>query len=657
ATVHGAGLLHRDVKPSNILLRADGEPVLSDFGLVRDAGVSTHTQTGQFLGTSAYAPPEQLRGETVDQRCDVFGLGVTLYHALAGSLPWPDAPIYRKAALIENAAPAPLRRVSPGLPREVAAVVHKAIDPDPDRRYQTAGEFAEELERCLDDRPVLARPDGPIRRVRRHTRRHRKQVISATAGMVAALLVSLAAVTWIVVLPRWSAHELRLAREHLLNLDPNLMLVSRVYFNLSPSPERSPDQQGRPGADEVAVGIDPEHLAALGHYAASTRFGQGGRDRALEHRAARSAHEVGSGITTGAESAARWSDLPAIRVYLERMGSGHDSLTAPAIPEPPTPGSTSEARVLGMIAFLLGDYATALVAWNRFDREADADPVVEALLGELYLVMGEPALAYPRLRAAFDAFPDTRSLNAGLAEAAARVGDTARAERLVERAHSLPTPDHFGRLARIRALIFESRGDDRAALELYEGLRRDTDYYGSNPVIIEQHAGLLWRLGRYEEALGLWAAGHRSFARVDLLMRRFVEHLPVWWSGLDDAERRDRLAAAVHATRRDRHAWHKDQAPLTLPDLLFAEHTFRAELAGRPARLDEIWHDNAKAWSDPTVCTPLGEMLRVTDLEFWEALAFAPESSTQALGDAWAAGDPVAIRAAERGLDRSRSTP
>jgi len=90
AVVHKAGLLHRDVKPSNILLRRDGTPLLADFGLVKDAESSLHTQEGRFAGTVAYAPPEQLRGESdaLDPRSDVYALGVTLFHALSLKLPF-----------------------------------------------------------------------------------------------------------------------------------------------------------------------------------------------------------------------------------------------------------------------------------------------------------------------------------------------------------------------------------------------------------------------------------------------------------------------------------------------------------------------------------------------------------------------------------------
>lgn len=655
AAVHGAGLLHRDVKPSNILLRPTGEPVLSDFGLVRDAGSTAHTQTGQFLGTSSYAPPEQLRGEDVDARCDVFSLGVTLYHALAGGLPWADAPASRKAALVDSVSPTALHRLAPEIPRELSAVVHKAIEADPAGRYAGAGELAEELGNCLEGRPVRARPDNAVRRVGRHIKRHRGQALAAAWGVAAAFVLSFAAIAWWVVIPSWSDRELRSAREHMMNLDPNLALVTRIYFNFRSKP-------GWQIARDVDAGdtvgrIPRPWRAALAHYRTSALLAQGRRGRVVEHRATRAAVELVSGVESGETLAGRWREMPAIAAYFEKIGAGRFNRAYYRDPAPPSPGSTAEARALGLIAFHVGDYGTALEAWGRFDREADADPVVEALLGELYLMMGEPALAYPRLRAAFDAFPGTRSLNAGLAEAAARVGDFARAERLIERALELPDADRFGRLTRVKGLILESRGELDDALGLYESLAGVADYRG-NPVFVDQHADLLWRMGHRERAVTEWAVGHASFAVIDLLMRRFLEHFPVWWTGLNGTERAERLRSAPFGVRHEIARWGSVQFEPSLVDLLRCEGEFRAELGTRPARLDETWRGGEpRDWTLPTACSPLAERLRVSDDVFWSRLATAPDGVKRVLGEAWASGDHAAIAAAESAVEDLPVTP
>ena len=149
--VHQEGLLHRDVKPSNILLRHDGTPLLSDFGLAREADSVHVTQTGHFVGTLTYAAPEQLRGHTedVDQRTDVYSLGVTLYHALTLQIPFEGRTAVAILRQVEGGKIAHLRRVNPKVSQDLQTIVTKAMDPDRQRRYQTADELGDDLERLL----------------------------------------------------------------------------------------------------------------------------------------------------------------------------------------------------------------------------------------------------------------------------------------------------------------------------------------------------------------------------------------------------------------------------------------------------------------------------------------------------------------------------
>jgi serine/threonine protein kinase len=154
--VHRAGLLHRDVKPANVLLRRDGTPLLSDFGLARDLDTATLTQAGHFVGTPAYAAPEQLRGSSgaLDARTDVYGLGVTLYHALTLRLPFSGTSTADLLRKIEAGQAEPLRRANPHLSADLQTIVAKAMDADPARRYQTADALADDLERLLHLQPI-----------------------------------------------------------------------------------------------------------------------------------------------------------------------------------------------------------------------------------------------------------------------------------------------------------------------------------------------------------------------------------------------------------------------------------------------------------------------------------------------------------------------
>ncbi len=172
--VHDAGLIHRDVKPGNILIRADGVPLLSDFGLVRDAEHRLHTTTGEFIGTLAFAAPEQIRGEQtrIGPRSDVYGLGVTIYTALAGRTPFGASTTAETLRLIESQSPRPLSQFRSGVPPDLMCIIAKAMDRSPDRRYATAAALADDLERFLRFEPILGRPSRLPERARRWMRGH-----------------------------------------------------------------------------------------------------------------------------------------------------------------------------------------------------------------------------------------------------------------------------------------------------------------------------------------------------------------------------------------------------------------------------------------------------------------------------------------------------
>ena len=190
---HQLGLVHRDLKPANILVEkaADGavRPFITDFGLARDLQAPGDTVQGQLLGTPQYMAPEQARGEhtRIDARTDVYGLGATIYEALCGAPPFEGAGNLQTLYKMMNEEPPPLRKRAPEVPADVESVVLKALEKDPARRYQTARELAEDLQRTLDGEPVKARPTGPFRRLGRTLRRHK--ALSAALVALVALLV------------------------------------------------------------------------------------------------------------------------------------------------------------------------------------------------------------------------------------------------------------------------------------------------------------------------------------------------------------------------------------------------------------------------------------------------------------------------------------
>ena len=158
---HGQGILHRDIKPSNLLLDARGIVWVTDFGLAKATstaaeGAENLTHTGDLLGTVRYMPPEAFEGKT-DVRSDVFSLGLTLYELLAFQPAFGEKEQHRLIKQVTTSEPDRLGKRNAEVPRDLETIVHKAIDREPARRYQTAGELAADLGRFLRDEPIQAR--------------------------------------------------------------------------------------------------------------------------------------------------------------------------------------------------------------------------------------------------------------------------------------------------------------------------------------------------------------------------------------------------------------------------------------------------------------------------------------------------------------------
>jgi predicted Ser/Thr protein kinase len=147
---HEHGLVHRDVKPQNVLLNGDGRAKVTDFGIARSLDVEQGvTQTGTVLGTSNYIAPEQASGKHVDQHSDVYSLGVVLYEMLTGQLPFPGESFVAVALKHVNEPPPSVLDVRGDIPIRVAEAVDRALEKDPEERFPTMDAFARELETCL----------------------------------------------------------------------------------------------------------------------------------------------------------------------------------------------------------------------------------------------------------------------------------------------------------------------------------------------------------------------------------------------------------------------------------------------------------------------------------------------------------------------------
>ncbi|NWJ41526.1 MAG: serine/threonine protein kinase [Geothrix sp.] len=190
---HLAGLIHRDLKPANILVetRPDGSlrPCVVDFGLARDLTLLDQTLSWAVMGTPAFMSPEQTQGEALGPSTDIYSLGATLYALVTGQPPYEGSTL---AGLITNQSDSgvrAVRRLNPGVPRDLETITLKCLEREPARRYGTAKDLGADLRRFLADEPIQARPVGPLGRLWRWSKRRPALAATATTGILASVLL------------------------------------------------------------------------------------------------------------------------------------------------------------------------------------------------------------------------------------------------------------------------------------------------------------------------------------------------------------------------------------------------------------------------------------------------------------------------------------
>lgn len=211
---HDQGIVHRDIKPQNLLIGRDDKLHITDFGLARILDEPGMTRSSEMVGTPAYMAPEQIHsGAKVDQRADIYSLGVTLYEMLTLQRPFQADSYERMIHQVLKREPTPPRRIDPNVPADLETICLRAMEKEPAARFASAGEFARELRRYADDYPIASRRVGPLGKLARWIRRNPARAAALSASL---LVVMLAIAGW--RMAHANANE-RISRAYRLLLD------------------------------------------------------------------------------------------------------------------------------------------------------------------------------------------------------------------------------------------------------------------------------------------------------------------------------------------------------------------------------------------------------------------------------------------------------
>ncbi|UCC30359.1 MAG: protein kinase [Phycisphaerales bacterium] len=249
---HGQGIVHRDIKPGNLILSIDGRILIADFGLAKVAEEKSVTMTGSFVGTLRYVSPEQAMAKRVrvDHRTDIYSLGATMYELLCFQPAFPGMDDKEVLGAVIARDPTAPRKIYHGVPRELDTICLKCMEKSPDARYESARLLAEDLRCYIRDLPIAAKPPNLIRRIVKFAKRRKALVIAVTAAVL--LLV---AFTYSLQqsFARRRAQEERTAAEIQALYDSGMFYLSKELK----------EWEGAEQEFQKALTIDPHHVKTL----------------------------------------------------------------------------------------------------------------------------------------------------------------------------------------------------------------------------------------------------------------------------------------------------------------------------------------------------------------------------------------------------------